>query len=175
MQKKLLASLVGLAFAQPMYVAEAGAGEAKVIPIENLMDASLDDVADLPAFEIPPKGHYKLRLEKFEQVTTSSDKPATSMRIVVVSTLELTNKSEAPIKDGTKFGPLFMMDNEFGQGAFKQVAKAFAKGLGMVSPKVSEIMALTNIEFTAAVGQRQDKNDKERFYPTLANIEVVAG
>lgn len=171
MNKTIIAALCGLAFAQRLGVAPEGEA-GKVIPIENLMDASLDDVADLPPFIAPPKGHYALMLEKFEQKVVN-DKPAVSMNLVVVSTLELANKSEEAVKDGTKFNLLFMMDNEFGQGAFKAIAKPLAAGLGMGAPKVSDILALTNISIKAAVGQRADKKDKDKVYSSIGNLEVV--
>lgn len=170
MQKHILAVIIASMF--PRFSVVATGDGAAVIPIENLMDASLDDIADLPAFIAPPKGHYKLLVEKFEQKTIN-DKPAVSMNLTVQGTLELANKSEAAVKDGTKFNLLYMMDNEFGQGAFKAVAKALAKGLGLNSPRVVEILALTNISITAAVGQRPDKNDKEKIYSTIQNIEVA--
>ncbi len=150
--------------------------EQVAIPIEDLMDADLDNIADLAGFEIPPKGHYKLSIS-LEQKTVN-DKPAISANATVLETLELADANETKCKEGTKFNVLFMMDNQWGQGAFKKFVMPIAKHLGV--SKVSEtIKACQNITVAATLKHRGNKEDKDkpaeekRWYADLQNVEVL--
>jgi hypothetical protein len=146
--------------------------EDKVIPIEDLMDASIDDLQDLPPFEIPPVGHYKLNLSLTNKVV--NDKPCIEAGFVVIETLELKDPGAAPAEAGTKFSQLFTMDNEFGQGGFKLFIKPIIDGLGLQGKRVSEILAaVQNVAIAATVKHRQDKKDKTKIYANVVNPEVV--
>jgi len=148
--------------------------EAKMVPIESLMDASIDDIKDVPGFEIPPVGRYKLGLKL--EVKKINEHPAIEAALVVRSVVELKNKEEAAPEAGSKFSTLFMMDNEFGQGFFKEMAKALASGLGMSNPKVSEILARTAsvVEIEATVGHKKGTGaNSDKIYGQLSNITVA--
>lgn len=140
--------------------------------IEDLMDLSLDDLKDLPPFEVPPVGHYKLRLSlAWKEV---NDKQCIEAQFEVVETLELTDTSAQPCAAGTKFSTLFQLANEFGQGAFKELVKPLMEGLGLGGKKVSEIVKeVQNVEIAATVKHRKDKNDKEKVYANVVNVTLV--
>lgn len=155
-----------------------GTPAAGVVPIEELMDSSIDALKDLPGFEVPPKGHYKLQvsLEKKE----INGHPSIEAKCTVVSTLELADKGGTPIEDGTKFSQLFMMDNEWGQGGFKGFALPIAAGLGMSGAKIGDVVkAVQNVTIAATINHRYNKEDKEkpvadrRTYADLKNVEVL--
>lgn len=174
MQKSMLAILLGLAFGPRFMVTEEG---GKAIPIEELMDASLDDIADLPGFVVPPQGHYKLAVSLEKKVV--NDVPSIEAGCTVMETLELDNKDETPVEPGTKFSQLFMMNNEWGQGGFKGFVSPIATGLGLQNPKVSQVVeAVQNITITAVIKHRYHKEDKQkpvaerRTYANLTNVEV---
>lgn len=146
--------------------------ESKVVPIEDLMDASIDDLKDLPPFIVPPVGHYKLGMSLSRKVV--NDKPCIQAEYVVKETLELKNSQEAPAEVGTKFSQLFTMDNEFGQGAFKALVAPLVAGLGLQGKKIAEIIAaVQNVDVHATVKQRKDKDDKDKVYANVQNVEVV--
>lgn len=158
-------------------VVEGEAGSA-IVPIEDLMDASLDDLKDLPGFEVPPQGHYRLRVS-LEQKKVN-DHPSIEAKCEVLETLELANKAETAVENGTKFGQLFMMDNEWGQGGFKGFALPISEGLKMVKPKISEVVsAVQNITIVATLRHRYHKEDRSkpiperRTYADLKNVEVM--
>lgn len=140
--------------------------------IEDMMDMSLDDLKDLPPFEVPPVGHYKLGLSlAWKEV---NDKQCIEASFEVKETLELTNATDAPCAAGTKFSTLFQLANEFGQGAFKELVKPLIDGLGLAGKKVSEVVKeVQNVEIHATVKHRKDKNDKEKVYANVVNVELV--
>lgn len=140
--------------------------------IEDMMDMSLDDLKDLPAFEIPPKGHYKLAVSlQWKEV---NEKRCIEAGFVVLETLELANANDAPCATGTKFSTLFQLSNEFGEGAFKELMKPMKDSLGLAGKKLSAIVeTVQDITIHATVKHRQDKNDKERFYANVVNVELA--
>lgn len=147
--------------------------EAKnIVPIEDLMDASIDDLHDLPPFVVPPVGYYKLSVSLDRKLV--NEHPSIEAQFVVQETLELKNPAEAQCEAGTKFSVLFTMDNEFGQGAFKLFISPIVAGLGLQGKKVAEVVAnVKNVTITATIKQRKDKNDPDRIYANVQNPEVI--
>ena len=152
--------------------------QSSVIPPEDLLDSNLDDLSDLPAFEVPPVGHYKLAVS-LEQKTVN-DKPSIEAKLVVVECLELSSPNDKRPEPGTKFSQLFMMDNEFGQGGFKEFVKPIVAGLQLPSSKVRDVLkAVQNVQIAATVKHRVHKDDKskpkdeQRVFANLTNVTVA--
>lgn len=147
--------------------------EAKnIVPIEDLMDATVDDLKDLPPFVVPPIGHYKLSVSLDRKVV--NEHPCIEAQFVVQETLELKNPAEAPCENGTKFSVLHTMDNEFGQGAFKLFIGPIVAGLGLQGKKVAEVVQqVKNVVIAATIKQRKDKNDPDRVYASVQTPEVL--
>jgi len=146
--------------------------ETDLIPIEDLMDSSIDDLEELPPFIVPPVGYYKLAVSLSRK--SVNDKPCIEAAFVVRETLELKNPSEAPCEAGTKFSQLFTMDNEWGQKGFKSFLKGLIDPLGLSGKKVSEVIeAVQNVEVAATVKQRKDKNDPDKIYANVSDATVM--
>lgn len=149
------------------------------VPVENLMDSSLDNLADLPAFEVPPLGHYKLALTLENKVV--NEHPAITANLVVQEVLELADANDKRPELGAKFSQLFMMDNEFGQGGFKEFIKPISAGLNMGSSTVRDILGrcAQPVMIAATVKHRVHKEDKskpkaeQRIYANLTNVSMV--
>lgn len=147
--------------------------EMKVIPIEDLMDASIDDLADMPKFELPPKGHYQFSVSMAQKVV--NEKKCVEATLVVDQTLELANTDEKQMENGSKFSALFMMENEWGQASFKEFITPISKALGYktVGQAVRECQ---NVRIAAVLKHRVHKEDREkpadeqRKYPNLQEI-----
>ncbi len=142
------------------------------VNIDDLMDMSLDDLKDLPAFEVPPVGHYKLNLSlAFKEV---NDKQCIEASFEVQETMELGDPAAAPCAPGTKFSTLFQLANEFGQGAFKELMKPLVEGLSLAGLKVPAVVEkVQNVTIFATIKHRKDKNDKEKFYANVVNVELA--
>lgn len=149
-----------------------GTAAQNVVPIEDLMDATIDDLKDLPPFILPPKGHYKLLLGLERK--SINDRPAIIANFVVEETMELSNKADIAVEKGTKFNQVFFMDNEFGQGAFKLFMSPVSASMGWAGKKISELCNLCqNVHIAATLKHKKDKEDAEKFYPNVVNPEVV--
>lgn len=152
--------------------------ENKAIAVEDLMDADLDDLADLPAFEVPPVGHYKLMVSLERK--TVNDKPSISANLVVQEVLELVSPDVVKPEVGTKFSQLFMMDNEFGQGGFKEFVRPIADAMNLPSRKISALLqTVQNVLIAATVKHRVHKDDRnkpkeeQRVYANLQNVTLA--
>lgn len=149
---------------------------SKAIPVEDLMDASIDALADLPAFIVPPQGHYKLSVSLERKVV--NDKHCIEAALIVLETLELADSTQTPVETGTKCSQLFMMDNEWGQGGFKGFVTPIAAALNLKTIGES-VEKIKNVQIAATLKHRVHKEDRnkpkedQRVYANLQNVEVM--
>ncbi len=140
--------------------------------IDNLLDATLDDLEDLPEFKPFPAGAHRilatLSLKKI------NDKQAVELDMKAIETAELVNDSDEPVKEGDSTSVAFMLDNEFGRGNLKKVTTPLAAGLGMEGATLRDIIeAVTDAECVVVTAIRKDKNDPDKQYTNIKAIEVV--
>jgi hypothetical protein len=142
--------------------------------LAGLLAANLDDVADLPSFEVPPAGYYKLALDI--EVKKINDKDAVEFNYRVLEVLELADASKTPPEVGTKFNEAFQITNEIGLGKFKAAAKPVMEALG--TTQFADILGnqVRGMEVFATLKRRVHKDDKalaetdQRVYPMISNI-----
>lgn len=137
--------------------------------IEDLFAASIDDIADLPSFEVPVKGSYIFDVSA--EIKKVNDKDVVEASYVVVELVEPAVPGETAVP-GTKFSTIFMIDNEFGIGNLKKFLKPFADHFGNsnVGALIQEIKTL---RVAATLGHRKDKNDPDKVYALVSNITVA--
>lgn len=137
--------------------------------LDNLLDSTLDDLADLPEFVTAPSGAYRVTIElKGKDIAKN---PAVELAMKVVETVELTNPEEdKPLIPGTEFSTAFMLNNEYGQGALKEVLKTLQAVAGGNSSR--EVMEnAKGLECLVVMHQKLDKNGTMR--SNLKNLQVV--
>ena len=106
--------------------------------ISALLDSNLDDLADLPEFVTPPAGAYTATiLSAVERKIGTHD--AVEFKFRLEETQELANAGDTPVQNGTETSVSFMLDNEFGVGALKEMMKPIKAHTGLAS--VRENMA----------------------------------
>ncbi len=99
---------------------------------DALLDADLDDLADLPSFENFPAGVHRCTVSITQKLINS--KPMMEIKLTGVETVELSKPEEdKPITAGQVSSCLFDLGNEFAQGAFKKLVKPLAANLGVAS------------------------------------------
>lgn len=140
----------------------------QVTNLDSLLNANLDDLADLPSFEVPVPGHYQLLLDITAKKIGDAD--AIEFSYEVVDTLELANSEDTPPKPGDKFSEAYMLNNEFGVGKLKVAIKPIAEALGTSSLRDLVGGQVKGMSISATVKRRVDKNDKEKFYAVVSNI-----
>ena len=90
------------------------------INMDSLLDASLDDLADMPEFGTYPAGTHRVIIQ-WEKKEVNKH-PSLELAMKAVETTELSNPTEdQPLAAGAEGSVLFMLDNEFSQGKLKVV------------------------------------------------------
>ena len=88
--------------------------------MDALLDATLDDLADLPEFVVPPAGAYNVTIKEAGPKKIA-EKPAIEFQLRFDQTVELNDSAETPVKDGAENNVAYFLDNEFSQGALKKL------------------------------------------------------
>lgn len=144
--------------------------EENTVDIDNLLDATLDDLEDLPTFEPFPAGAHRVKISL--ETKEVNDHPSVEANCVMMETLELSNAtSDTAPKEGSTANCLYMLDNEFGRGAFKAIAKPLGEALNVASPR--EVIEQTkDIEVLIVTTIKHDKkNDVNRM--NIKELQVV--
>lgn len=140
------------------------------INVNDLLDMDLDDLADMPEYVTPPAGSYVLRLIKLGPKAIG-DHPAWDLKAAIVATAELADASETPVADGSEFNCAYMMDNEFGQGAFKAAMAGLKDHFGV--SKLADLREhVVGLEVFAQIKNRVDKKDKTKRYAEITTMIV---
>lgn len=136
--------------------------------LSSLLDANLDDLADLPEFGVYPPGSHKVTI-KWEQKEVNAH-PCVELQMTAIETEELSNPEDTPLAPGAQGSVLYMLDNEFGQGNLKKVVKPLAEALGVSS--LREILAQSSgMEVSVITKVRQNK-DKTQSYTDVTKVIV---
>jgi hypothetical protein len=161
-------------------MSEAADINNKYNTLEALFGADLDDIADLPAFEVPPPGTYTMKITM--NTKKVSNKDCVNADFEVITTDELKNKDEnsdgyrPPVKEGTKFNQLWMLGGEHGGvsvGRLKQFLAPFAVALG--TTKIADLVRdqIKDITFIGQITNRPSKDDPEKVFAAVKVLEVV--
>lgn len=144
--------------------------------IDDLLDGTLDDLADLPEFKpFAPGVHRVIASMELKKI---NDAQAVELSFKMIEVQELVDPQDEeegrkPV-EGDTANTMFMMNNEFGVGNFKRCAKSLAEGLNMVGATNREIIeAVTDVECLIITSIRADKKDPDRLYLNVKEIAVV--
>ncbi len=139
--------------------------------IDELLDATLDDLEDLPEFKPFSAGAHTATLSLTRKKI--GDHPAIEANFILIETLELADSTEeAPSKAGDLASAAYFLDNEFGRGKFKELCKPLAAHLGVT--KLSEIVEETQqLEVMIVTSIRVDKKDASKKYLNIIELQVV--
>lgn len=139
--------------------------------IDDLFNANLDDLADLPSFETPPPGSYILTVSADSKKINNKD--AVEAAFEVVETVELKDSTSKAVPVGTKFSTAFFLDNEFAVGNLKKFLAPFSVHFG--NQDIGRLIRddIKNITIAAVVKNRKDKTDPEKVYADVVNITVA--
>lgn len=141
------------------------------------LDASLDDMDDLPGFASFPTGAYIVILEKgFELKEINSEKTmemAMTLKEIMECDASKLDEGEAMPKPGDQGGVLFQLTNAIGAGLFKEAAKPIKAATGATT--IREIMeASKGLELLVTIKRQAGKGDQEgRNFMRLVKVAVV--
>lgn len=138
--------------------------------ISSLLDATLDDLADLPEFFIFPDGEHKCTINWEEKMLGKH--PALCIKLKAIETTELADSDDTPLKEGDTSEVPFMLDNEYGQGALKKVSKPIMENLGCNTLR-EMVEQCKDLEVFVVTKKRADKNDKSKIYLGIQSLTVA--
>lgn len=143
--------------------------------LDNLLDGTLDDLADLPEFKPFPVGTHRVNLSMVDK--TAKDKqvgghPAYEARMKYIELMEAAEPDAVAPVAGSEDSVLYMLDNEFGQGALKKILAAAAAHFGAKPNRVLLNEDLQNVEVLVVTKQRQNK-DKTKSYTDIVELQIV--
>lgn len=139
--------------------------------IDDLFASSLDDLADLASFEVPPKGAYVFNVTT--DIKKINDDDYVEASFEVVETVELEDKDAAICAVGTKFNMIFAINNEFGVGKLKKFLAPFGKHFG--TGNVGELVRdhVKSVTVAGVLKHRKSKNDEDKVYADVQNLSVA--
>lgn len=138
----------------------------------SLLDKSIDDIEDLPGFEVPPKGTYTLKMTC--AIKEINSKAFIESSFEVIEALELNNPDEeSEVKAGTKFSIISQIENEIAMAKFKEMVAPISAATGEknVGKLVSEV--IKELVISATVDHRKNKEDEDKPYAVIKNIVVA--
>ena len=133
--------------------------------------ANLSDIEDLPSFEVPPKGSYKLLVSMGTKKV--NDKPGVTADFEVIDTVELANSADKPVPAGSKFNTLYFLDNEYGLGNMKKFLQPFASCFNTESVPELVKEKVQNVVIFATISHRVDREDKTKVYADVKNVSIA--
>lgn len=139
--------------------------------INALLDSTLDDLEDLPEFKPFPPGAHRARASLALKEVSGAQ--CVELSLKGLETMELAEPTkDVPIKEGDTASVLFMLNNEFGRGAFKAIAKPLAAALGINTTR-ELIDAAKEVEVVVVTTSKKDKNDPDRVFMKIKELQVV--
>ncbi len=147
--------------------------------LDSLLDASMDDLVDLPPMGVPPTGNYTLSVTASRE--TSQDKKSEYFKFSyeVTEIGEVKNVEEAgDVKVGMKFTEMFSpfkkdgSVNDLGIGFLKERTAPFAAHFG--TQRLGDtIQSINSVIINATLTRRQDKKDDTRFNFSLKDVVIL--
>jgi hypothetical protein len=142
--------------------------------ISSILDGTLDDLADLPGFKVPPTGGYAVSIVSNTVKTVGTHVNTVEAKFKIKEVLEISeqgvDEKDMPLA-GDEFAVLFMTDNETGAGFLKEYLKVIGPAVG--SQKTKEILELSKGLDLVVVTKRTYNKDADRHNVNLKKITVL--
>lgn len=143
---------------------------------EGILDRTLDEIEDLPGFEVPYNGRYLLKANR--KIKKINDKAAVEIELEVMECLKKDNDADPDTVQGTKFSQLYFLQGDadavkVSMGMLKQFVKPIAERVGEGNLKTLISDHLTDVLIGATIARRKDSKNPEIYRARLSNIEVM--
>lgn len=150
--------------------------------VDDILNANMEDLDDLPPVGVPPSGHYNLTVT-YSIEDTEDDKGNKRKTIfakyVVDAINELKNDEDATdVAVGQEFREGFYLKkkdgtpNKFGIGTLKARLGAFSERFG--TQNIGElIQAVNQIAISATIKRTVNRKDEDRFNMQIKDVVVL--
>jgi hypothetical protein len=133
------------------------------------LDGTLDDLADVPEFRPFPAGTHKAVITIVQKLINKH--PAFEVNLTALETIELAKADETPLVKGATTSVAYFMDNELGQGKFKELLASIKEHFGAKS-NGALIAEVQNAEVLVVTTVRQNK-EKTQSYTDIIALQVA--
>lgn len=141
----------------------------------DILDANLDDLADLPEFANFPAGVHTASLSITKKEING--KPMIEVKLTGKETVELSKPEEdKPISAGQVSSALYDLTNEFAQGNFKKLVTPLASALGCASIReLIEQAEGTEVEAVTSYrkGKKKEGETEAPLYFEIKKLSIV--
>lgn len=147
--------------------------------IDDLLNASMDDLEDLPPQGVPPSGHYNLTVTFAVEKIGDDEKDVVTASYVVDAINELKDEDErSEVAVGQQFKEFFHLTkkngekNTFGIGTLKQRLAPHAERFG--TKNIGELINnVKQVAITATVQRRVNKKNEDQFNMQMKDIVLL--
>lgn len=149
----------------------------------SLLDMNIEDIEDLPGFDVPPTGEYVLKMKT--AMKEINNKIFIETEYEVVECLKKDKDTDADCKIGSKFSSLYTIRGDgkdaekdaemrrLGLGKLKELLSGIAESTGENSVAVLVRDFIASAIVQATVKRRADKEDAEKFYGNVKNLRFA--
>ena len=136
--------------------------------LDNILDATLDDLADMPSISLFPNGAHKVKLE----FKIDTKKVSVMVTMTYIEPLELADPTQTAPAAGDKNSVFFNLKkkdgtaNEYAQGALKEITKVLQSTFGgssttevLENAKDAEVAVVTKIRVGKGEYEGKDNID----------------
>jgi hypothetical protein len=138
--------------------------------LDDLLDGTLDDLADIPEFKPYPDGVHQTQI--FFEEKKVNNHPCVEVILKFIESIELANpeKDTVPAK-GSEASVLYMMDNDLGQGKFKELMRPFAEA--NPGNKLRALMKECSGNEVLVVTSQRPNKEKTKMYMDITELKIV--
>lgn len=147
--------------------------------IDALLDASMDDLDDLPPVGVPPSGHYNLTVSFGIEEIGDDKKQVVTASYIVDAINELKDPEDASeVAVGQQFKEFFHMTkkdgtkNAFGIGTLKARLKPHAERFGTDSIR-QLVNDVKQVAITASIKRTVNKKNEDQFNMQMKDIVLL--
>lgn len=150
--------------------------------ISSLLDATMDDLDDLPPVGVPPSGHYNLTVSfDIQKVNegTKDEKEIPVAKYIVEAINELKDEEErGEVAVGQNFMEFFYLKkkdgekNTFGIGTLKERLKPHAERFGTTN--IGQLIEqVKQVSITASIKRTVNRKNEDQFIMKMSDIVLL--
>jgi hypothetical protein len=155
------------------------------VSLDDLLDGTLDDLADVPEFKPFAAGAHKMTL-KFDATKKINDMPAIEVKLTIIESVELTDPTATPPAAGDTTNVIYILKkkddkgnvvrNELAEGQFKALMASLSPSFPDAGGSPRKIMeAADGFEVLGLTSVRTNAKDKNniKHYTSLESVQVL--
>lgn len=155
------------------------------VSLDDLLDGTLDDLADVPEFKPFAAGAHRMSL-KFDATKKINDMPAIEVKLTIIESVELSDPTATAPAAGDTTNVIYILKkkddkgnvvrNELAEGQFKKLMASLSPAFPEAGGSPRKIMeAADGFEVLAVTDIRSNLKDKNnpKHYTELKEVQIL--